>query len=111
MPEFAYNNAKNASTGHTSFEPNYGYYLRVSFKVDTNPCSWSETADKLLAKLQELMTIWWHNLYQAPEFQKQAFDKGIKPKSYASENKIWLNIKYNKTKQNRKFEDKLFELF
>ena len=26
MAELAYNNAKNASTGHMSFELNYGYY-------------------------------------------------------------------------------------
>ena len=31
MAEFAYNNAKNSSTGHTLFELNCGYHLCVSF--------------------------------------------------------------------------------
>ena len=32
IAEFAYNNMKNASTGHTLFELNYGYYPRISYK-------------------------------------------------------------------------------
>ena len=51
MVEFAYNNAKNASTGHTLFELNYGYHLRVSFKEDVNPRSKSKSADELSAEL------------------------------------------------------------
>ena len=39
IAEFAYNNAKNASTNHTPFELNYSYDRRVSFEEDTNPCS------------------------------------------------------------------------
>ena len=39
MAEFAYNNAKNASTGHRPFELNCGYHLCVSFKEDTDPRS------------------------------------------------------------------------
>ena len=39
MAEFASNNAKNASTGHTFFELNCGYYPCVSFKENTDPCS------------------------------------------------------------------------
>ena len=35
MAEFTYNNAKNASTGHMSFELNCGYHFCVSFKKDT----------------------------------------------------------------------------
>ena len=65
MAEFAYNNAKNASTGHTPFEPNCGYHSRVCFKEDTDPCSWSKTADKLLAELRELMTVCRENLHYA----------------------------------------------
>ena len=40
MAKFAYNNAKNASTGYTLFELNCGYHLCVSFKEDTNPRFW-----------------------------------------------------------------------
>ena len=37
MAEFAYNNAKYASTGYRTFELNCGYYLRVSYKKDVDP--------------------------------------------------------------------------
>ncbi len=37
MAEFAYNNTKNASTGHTPFELNCGFYPQASYKEDINP--------------------------------------------------------------------------
>ena len=45
------------------------------------------------------MTVCQKNLYHAQELQKRAFNKGVKPKSYALSNKVWLNSKYIKTKQ------------
>ena len=39
-----------------------------------------------------------NNLQHTLDFQKHANDKGIKSKSYAFSNKIWLNSKYIKTK-------------
>ena len=57
MAEFAYNNAKNASTGHTPFKLNCGYHPRMSYKEDINPHSQSKSADKLLAELRELMIV------------------------------------------------------
>ena len=63
MAEFAYNNAKNASTGHTPFELNCGYHFRVSYEEDINPRSKSKLADELLAELQELMTVCQENLH------------------------------------------------
>ena len=51
MAEFAYNNAKNASTGQTSFELNCGYHPCVFFEEDTDPRSRSKTANELLAEL------------------------------------------------------------
>ncbi len=39
MAKFAYNNTKNASTGHTPFELNCSYHPRVSYKKDINPRS------------------------------------------------------------------------
>ena len=98
MAEFTYNNAKNASTSHTPFELNCNYHLRVSFEKDTDPRSRSKTADELLAELRELMTVCRENLHHAQELQKQAHNKGVKPKSYASGDKVWLNSKYIKTK-------------
>ena len=44
------------------------------------------------------MTIYQKNLYHTQKFQKQVHNKGIKPKSYTSSDKVWLNSKYIKTK-------------
>ena len=111
MTKFAYNNAKNVSISHMPFKLNYGYYPCVFFKKSTNLCFRLKTANKLLTKLQKLMTICWKNLYQAQELRKQAHIKDIKFKSYAFGNKVWLNSKYIKTKQNQKFEAKFFRPF
>ena len=100
IAEFAYNNAKNASINHIPFELNCGYHPHVSFEKDINPCSKSKTADKLSAKLKKLMTVCQKNLHHAQELQKQAHNKGVKPKSCTTEDKVWLNSKYLKTKQN-----------
>ena len=56
MAKFAYNNAKNLSTGHTLFELNCGYYPHIFFEKDTDPRSQSKSAVELSAKLQDLMT-------------------------------------------------------
>ena len=98
MAEFAYNNAKNGSTGHTPFKLNCSYHLCASFEEDTNPRSRSKKADKLSAELRELITVCRENLHHAQELQKQAHDKGVKPKSYVPGDKVWLNSKYIKTK-------------
>ena len=65
MAEFAYNNAKNFSTGHTLFELNCGYYSCIFFEKDTDPCFKSKSADELSAALQDLMTVCRENLYYA----------------------------------------------
>ncbi len=39
MAEFAYNNAKNASTSHTPFELNCRFHPRASYKEDVDPRS------------------------------------------------------------------------
>ena len=107
MAEFAYNNAKNASIGHTLFELNCGYHLRMLYKEDVNSRSQSKSADKLLAELRELIIVCQENLYHAQELQKRAYNKGVKPRSYA----FGKNSKYIKTKRNRKLETKFFEPF
>ena len=111
MAQFAYNNAKNASTGHTPFELNCGYHLRMSYKDDVDPRSQSKSADELAAELKELMIVCRENLHHAQELQKQAHNKGVKPRSYAPGDKVWLNSKYIKTKQNRKLKAKFFGPF
>ena len=57
------------------------------------------------------MTICRENLHHTQELQKQANNKGVKPRSYASCDKVWLNSKYLKTKWNLKLEAKFFGLF
>ena len=57
------------------------------------------------------MTVCQENLHHAQELQKQAYDNGVKLKGYASGNKVWLNSKYIKTKQNQKLEAKFFRPF
>ena len=111
MAQFAYNNAKNASTGHMPFELNCGYHPCVSFEENTDSRSQSKTAKKLSSKLRKLMNICRENLHHAQELQKQAYNKGVEPRSYAPGDKVWLNSKYIKTNQNRKLEAKFFGPF
>ena len=51
MAEFAYNNAKNTSTGFTLFELNCGYHPRVLYKEDLNPRPQSRTTEELSIEL------------------------------------------------------------
>ena len=57
------------------------------------------------------MTVCWKNLYHAQKLQKWAHNQSVKPRSYASGDKIWLNSKYFKIKHNRKLEAKVFGPF
>ncbi len=111
MAEFAYNNAKNASISHTSFELNGGYHPRVSFEEDVDPCLRSRSANKLAEELRELMKVCCQNLLHAQELQKRVHDKGVKSHSYAPSEKVRLNSKYIKTKRNKKLESKFFGPF
>ena len=111
MAKFAYNNAKNASIGHMLFELNYGYHPWVFYKKDLNPHSKLKTAEELSSKLQNLMAVCQQNLHHAQELQKRAHDKGVKPRSYAPGDKVWLSSKHLRTKRNRKLEAKFLGLF
>ena len=111
IAEFAYNNAKNASTGHTSFELNCGYHPRVSYEEDLDLRSKSKTAEELSSELRNLMAVCQQNLHHAQELQKRAHDKGVKPRSYALGDKVWLSSKHLKTKRNRKLEAKFLGSF
>ena len=57
------------------------------------------------------MIIYQKNLHNAQEFQKRAYDKDVKSRSYAPSEKLWLNNKYIKTKHNWKLEARFFKLF
>ena len=68
MVEFTYNNAKNANINHMPFKLNFGYYPCVFFNKNTNPYSWSKSADELSAALQDLITVYWKNFYHTQKF-------------------------------------------
>ncbi len=111
MAEFAYNNTKNASTGHTPFELNCGYHLRVSFEEVVDSRSRSRSANELAEELRELMEVCCKNFFHTQELQKRAHDKRVKSRSYAPGKKVWLNRKYIKTKRNKKLKSKFFGPF
>ncbi len=111
MAEFAYNNAKNASTGHTTFELNCGYHPRVSFEEAVDRRSRSRSAIEMAEELRELMEVCCQNLLHAQELRKRAHDKGVKSRGYASGEKVWLNSRYIKTKRNKKLVSKFFGPF
>ena len=67
MAEFAYNNAKNVSTGHMPFELNCGYHPHMFFKKEINLCFKSKSVEKLLSELQKLILVCYENLYHAQE--------------------------------------------
>ena len=57
------------------------------------------------------MAVCQQNLHHAQELQKRAHDKGVKPRSYAPGDKVWLSSKHLRTKRNRKLEAKFLGLF
>ncbi len=111
MVEFAYNNAKNASTMHTPFELNCGYHSRVFFEEDVDPRSRSRSANKLAEELRELIKGCCQNLLHAQELHKKAHDKEVKSRSYTLGKKVWLNSTYIKMMRNMELESKFFESF
>ena len=97
MAEFAYNNAKNASTGHIPFKLNCRYHPWISYKKNLDPRSKLKTAEELSSELQNLIVVYKQNLHHAQKLQKWAHNKRVKPQSYTPGNKVWLSSKYLKT--------------
>ena len=60
----------------------------MSYEKKVNFQSKFKSADKLSAKLKKLMIVCWENLHHAQKLQKRVHDKDVKPKSYASSNKV-----------------------
>ena len=67
MAEFAYNNAKNASTNHTPFELNCSYHPQISYEEEVDSYSKFKSADKLSAELKKLMIFCQENFYHTQE--------------------------------------------
>ena len=57
------------------------------------------------------MTVCQENLHHAQKFQKQAYNKGVKHKTYASGDKVKSNSEYIKIKHNWNLKAKFFALF
>ncbi len=57
------------------------------------------------------MEVCCQNFFHAQELQKKAHNKGVKSRNYASGEKVLLNIKYIKTKKNKKLKSKFFGPF
>ena len=88
MAEFAYNNVKNTSTGHTLFKLSCSYHPKMLFKEDVDPRSKSRSADELARELRELIEVCYQNLLHAQKLQKRAHDKRVKSRSYTPGEKI-----------------------
>ena len=111
MAKFAYNNIKNTTTSYTAFELNCDFQPRVSYEENVNPHYRAKTAEELANELETLMSVCKENIQYAQELQKYYYDKHVKSKSYATGDKVWLNSKYIKTRQNCKLEYKFFGPF
>ncbi len=69
MAEFAHNNSKTTTTGHTPFELNCGFHPWASYKEDVDPRSKSKASDELATELRELTTVCRENLQHAQSFR------------------------------------------
>ena len=88
MVKFAYNNFKNASMDHTSFELNCGYHSYLSCKDKCDARSRSSLAKELAMELRELMNVCHQNFLHIQDLQKEAYDERVKPQSYALGEKV-----------------------
>ena len=55
---------------------------------------------KLSSKQKKLLIVFLEHFHHAQKIQNQTYNNGIKSRSYALSNKIWLINKYIKIKQN-----------
>lgn len=100
MTKFVYSNAKNTITGYMLFQFNCGYHLRIFFENETNTRLKFRLANKLTKGMRYLILIYQQNLLHGQKLQKRAYDKSVKLCSYVPDEKIWLESKYIKMKQN-----------
>lgn len=75
------------------FELNCGCHPGISFKDKYDTHSQSFSANGLAIEQKELINACCQNLLHTKNVQKQAYNKGVKPCSYAPGEKIWLNSK------------------
>lgn len=88
MAKFLYNNTKNTSIVYILFKLNYGYYFCVSFEENVNHFLKSKSVKKLSVKILEFALIYCDKPFCVQKLQKQGHNKAVKPRSYASDNKV-----------------------
>ena len=76
------------STNHTLFKLNCDYHPRILYQEKVNSRFKSKSEEKLLTKLKELIIVCQENLYHTQELQKRAYNKGVKLRSYASNEEV-----------------------
>jgi Chromo (CHRromatin Organisation MOdifier) domain len=113
LAEFAYNNARNSSTGMSPFYANYGYHPRASLKVQPRSDQRNPAAEDLANHLKQVHEELRWNLGQAQERYKKNFDRKANPAPpFVVGDLVWLNRKnIATTRPSRKFDSKRFGPF
>lgn len=88
MVKYVYINAKNSSLSYTPLQLNCKYYFCIFDKNDIHFCSKLKAAEKLCKKIKNIIKTYCKNLYQTQDFQRYAYNKGVKLKNYALGNKV-----------------------
>ncbi|HEY6407467.1 MAG TPA: RNase H-like domain-containing protein, partial [Ktedonobacteraceae bacterium] len=98
LAEFAYNNAKHASTQTSPFFANYGYHPRMSI-VDPTPREGANpAAEAFVEKFERVHNDLRHTLRKAQLQYKAAFDAHVKESPpFQPGDLVWLSRKHIKT--------------
>lgn len=88
MAKYVYINAKNSSLSYTPLHLNCKYYFCIFDKNDIHFCSKLKAAEKLCKEIKDIIKTYCKNLYQTQDFQRYAYNKGVKLKNYALGNKV-----------------------
>lgn len=70
------------------YKLNESYYPHMFFEKNTNFYSYFNITKKLAVKVYKLLIFYFQNFYHAQKLEKQVFNKGVKPKSYALNDKV-----------------------
>ena len=111
MGEFAYNNAKNASTSYSMFKLNCNYHLKISFKEDVHLHSKSCSANDLARELKKLIKVCCQNFLYAQELQKKPIIKELKVVAMLQARKSGWIIKISKQSGTRSSRASFLDFF
>ncbi len=100
IADFAYNNIENISIDYTLSKLNCEYHQKSFFENKTNLQLRFCFANKLANKLKKWIEICYQNQLYIDQQLKRAYDREVKSHSYTFNEKVLLNSKYIKIKQN-----------